>query len=376
MSGLNSVISRKMRFAVADVCDVSADVGFDLLGGQRLGDGVKRRLGILDDQKPRRAEGDDALANLGPDRAAAAGDNHGLVFHQGFQPRIVDGGTRPQQQVFDRDRRKARRFTPPSSDGRRLTINRRRLARIMKVSGCASASKDEGNITARAIGLLRRAKSAATSSMSSMLPSTGTLRINWPRSASEGERMPIGQIRFTRAAFDAAQQHLGISRAADQKRRRSVLGFGVMADPRIAEITIGKAQRAERGDFKKPIEDDGYLAEKEGAVHVGRHQDVVQHQQRNGQHRGRAQDVEGIRQRDEAPFSGGEIEEITNRDAEREEVRQDAQHQRQAFGKLFTAFETQIEGGQKTLTPSPERRAVRSGSCARSDASNVSWKDR
>ncbi len=88
-----------------------SDVGLDLLGGQRLGDGVKRRLGILDDQKPRRAEGDDPLANLGPDRAAAAGDNHGLVFHQGFQPRIVDGGTRPQQQVFDRDRRKARRFT-------------------------------------------------------------------------------------------------------------------------------------------------------------------------------------------------------------------------------------------------------------------------
>ena len=98
-----------------------------------------------------------------------------------------------------------------------------------------------------------------------------------------------------------------------------------MTYPCVAEIAIGKAQRAQEEDLEEPIEDDGHLAEEERAMHVGRDQDVVEHQQRQRQHRGDAQDVEGIRQRDEAPFGGGEVEKVTDDKAERQKIRQDAQ---------------------------------------------------
>src|SRR6185437_12833494 len=50
---------------------------------------------------------------------------------------------------------------------------------------------------------------------------------------------------------------------------------------------------------------------------------------------------------DETPFGGGEIEEVADGDAEREEVRQDPQHQRQAFDELLSAFEAEVEGGNE-----------------------------
>ena len=82
--------------------------GCEPLGGERLQDGVQRRLGILDDQQPLGAEGDDAVADLGADRAAAAGDDDRPAFQETFQPRIIDLDGRPQQQVLDIDRREPR----------------------------------------------------------------------------------------------------------------------------------------------------------------------------------------------------------------------------------------------------------------------------
>ena len=87
--------------------------------------------------------------------------------------------------------------SPLSSDGRRLTISPSRRARIKTASGCASGSNADGVITTRAIGLSRLAKSRITSSMSSMPPSTGTFRIDWPRSAIDGDNTPTGHSRVT-----------------------------------------------------------------------------------------------------------------------------------------------------------------------------------
>ena len=80
-----------------------------LLRRERFGDGIERRLRILDHQQPRRAEGHDAVADLRTDRTAAAGDDDRLALHQRFEPRIVDLLARTQQQVLDRDRRQPRR---------------------------------------------------------------------------------------------------------------------------------------------------------------------------------------------------------------------------------------------------------------------------
>ncbi len=95
--------------AVADVGDPPFDRGRRAVRRERFRDRVERRLGILHDQEARGAEGDDALADLGPDRAAAAGDDHRLALDQRFEPRIVDLLARPQQEVLDRDGREARR---------------------------------------------------------------------------------------------------------------------------------------------------------------------------------------------------------------------------------------------------------------------------
>src|SRR5882724_7435632 len=145
-----------------------------------------------------------------------------------------------------------RGVSPLSSDGRRLTISPSRRARIRTDSGRASGSNADGVITTRAIGLLRFAKSAITSSISSMLPSTGMFRINWPRSAADGDNRPTGQIRLTAP--------LSIPRAC------------------IAEIAVGEARGAEKRHFEKPEENNRYFAEKERTLNVWRDKNIIQHQ--------------------------------------------------------------------------------------------------
>ena len=299
--------------AVADIGDPAFDDGAGALRRQRLGDGIERRLGILDHQQPRGAEGHDAVADLRADRAAAAGDDDRLALHQRFEPRIVDLLARPQQQILDRDRRQPRRIAAlqrrQAADdqpeparphqhgfGMRFRLERRRR-----------------HHHARDRLVAPREIARSTSSMSSMPPSTGMLRIDWPRSASDGDSTPTGQIRLTAPlsmprSSTSASAARPISSVGD-----GVLGPGVTAHARVAEIAIGKAQRAEEGYLEEPVEDDGDLAEEEGAVNVRRDENVVEHQQRQRQHRRDAQDVQRIRQRDEAPFRRGQIEDVADR---------------------------------------------------------------
>ncbi len=169
------------------------------------------------------------------------------------------------------------------------------------------------------------------------------LRINWPRSAFDGDNSPTGQMLLHSAALDSAQENFGIRGAADQQRRRGIFLPGVAAHTGIAEIAIGKAQRREEGNLEEPEQDDRHLADEEGAMDVGRDQDVIEHEQCQAKHSSHAQYVERIRQRDEAPFRGGEVEEVGNRDAEHQEIRQDAQQQRHAVVEQLVAFEAQVE---------------------------------
>src|SRR5277367_932577 len=120
----------------------------------------------------------------------------------------------------------------------------------------------------------------------------------------------------------------------------------MMARPGIAEIAVSETQRAQAKHLEKKVKNDGDPAEKEVSVNVRSDEDIVEHQQREGQHRSRAQDVQRVRQRNETPFGRGELEEITDDDAERDEPRHDPQQQRQPLPE-HVAFETQIEAGEQ-----------------------------
>ena len=96
--------------AIADIGKTAFDLRPRLLGGKRFQHRVQRGLGILDHQQPRRAEGDDAIADFRADRAAAAGDDDRLALDEIFQPPVIDLHARPQQQILDIDRREPQRF--------------------------------------------------------------------------------------------------------------------------------------------------------------------------------------------------------------------------------------------------------------------------
>src|SRR5918995_5844151 len=109
-----------------------------------------------------------------------------------------------------------------------------------------------------------------------------------------------------------------------------------MANARVAEVAIGNARTAQKKHLHKPVQNDRNLAEKEGAVEVGRQQDVIQHQQRDRQNRRGAEDVVKVGQRGEAPLSLVELEEIIDEPGIDDKARQKCQQRVHALGELFT----------------------------------------
>ena len=82
----------------------------DRLVARVLKNRVERRLGILHDQEPLRAESNSAVAYLGADRAATAGHDNGSAPQEALEPPIIDLDGGAQQQVLDVDRGKPRRL--------------------------------------------------------------------------------------------------------------------------------------------------------------------------------------------------------------------------------------------------------------------------
>ena len=89
---------------------------------------VQRRLGILDHQQARGAEGDHAIADFRTDRTAAAGDDDRLAAHERLEPAVIDRDARPQQQILDRHRRELHRL-PAGVERRQLAHRQAELAR-------------------------------------------------------------------------------------------------------------------------------------------------------------------------------------------------------------------------------------------------------
>jgi hypothetical protein len=116
----------------------------------------------------------------------------------------------------------------------------------------------------------------------------------------------------------------------------------VLAGARGAEIPVGHPRAAQQGDLQHPIKRNGDLAEEVLAEHVRCHQKIVNDQQRDRQHRRRANDVHQVRQRGETPFRLVEMEYKVDKSGIDDEGRQERE---QRLAPLHQAgfFETDIE---------------------------------
>jgi hypothetical protein len=107
-----------------------------------------------------------------------------------------------------------------------------------------------------------------------------------------------------RAAFDRAQQHLGIGRAAEHQRGHRLSAARELLRAHIAELAVRDARARQKRHLQEPVERDRDLAEEERAIDLRRHQDVVEHKQREREYACGLHDVEQVRQRGEAPLRG------------------------------------------------------------------------
>ena len=290
--------------AIADIRHPPLDHGAGLVRRKRFGDRIERRLRILDHQQPRSAERHDAVANLRTDRTAAAGDDDRLVLHQRFETRIIDFFAGAQQQVLDGNRRQSRRI--PALQRRQAADNQPEPAR----------PHQDGFGPRLGVECRWRHHHARDRLVAPGEIGDHVLDIV---DAAEHRNVPdhlaaVGRRRRQQAdrpdpldgaAFDPTQQDFGVRGTADQQRRRRVLRHRVVPHARIAEIPVGEAQGAEKEHLEKPEQNDGHFAEKERALNIRRHRhamnvgsdkNIVQHQQRDGQHGGHTQNVQRIRE--------------------------------------------------------------------------------
>ena len=220
---------------------------------------------------------------------------------------------------------------PSSSDGSRLTVSPSRRARIKVASGLASGSSADGvkitRVTGRAAlrqivdDVIEHLEIAAHRNAADALPAIGRRR------RQNADRPDIGDG----AAFDAAQQHLGVGGAAEDQRRIGFRRARMMPRARIAEIAIRHARAAQQHDLQDPVERDRDLAEEVLAEHIRRDQKIVDDQQRHREHRRGAHDVHQVRQRGEPPLRFVEVEQEIDDAGINHESRQERKQRIQPF---------------------------------------------
>ena len=209
-----------------------------------------------------------------------------LPLQKRFQPAVVDLDARPQQQIFDRDRRKLKRRPLSSSDGSRLTVSPSRRARIRIDSAPPAGSNADGVSTSRVTGILRVAQQrdhlfeiVEAAEHRHAAHRDALIRT---RRRQKPNRPDFGDC----TALDRAQRHLDVRGTAKDQGRDGIDLTGPALRPRLAEIPVGDARAAEKRGLDDEIKRDGDLAEEERGVEIRRQQHVVEHQQRNRQHRG------------------------------------------------------------------------------------------
>ena len=188
-------------------------------------------------------------------------------------------------------------------------------------------------------------------------------RIAWP-AVGERRRQDADRPELAhRAGLDRAQQHLGVGREAEHEGRRRVGHLRPVQDARVAEVAVDDPRPGEEAHLQDPVERNRDLAEEEGAVESRRQQDVVEHQQRQRQHRGGAHDVVEVRERGEAPLGLVQVEqEIDDRRIDEEA----GQHGNKPVEALVQAarLRTGYRSSPRSRLPWRRGRAPRSATAA------------
>ena len=112
-------------------------------------------------------------------------------------------------------------------------------------------------------------------------PSTGTPRIDWPRSSSRCERMPFGWSFFARCR-PRSRAAPPRCRSPRPSSRVGVLPSALQGVARagVLQVAEGQARAAEQEHLHEPVERDRDLAEEVEAVELRRDENVVDDEER------------------------------------------------------------------------------------------------
>src|SRR5262245_44067116 len=260
--------------AVANIGNPAQNFRGTLFGLHCLQNCMQRRLGMLNHQQAARTESNNAITDFGADRAAPTSYEDGFCTYKILESPVVDLHTRPQEEVFDSDRRKL--------DGRPFGMERRKLAHAKaKLPGA-----DQNGLGPR---LRRQCRGREHKPRHALAPALqighNLLKVlNVAQNAQATDRLAaIRQRRrehadrpdfLDRTALDAAQQYLRVRGTTKNKSWSRIRNLHALQRSRIVEIPVDNAQAAQKEHLQKPVQQDGDLAEIERAVDIRRQQNV------------------------------------------------------------------------------------------------------
>ena len=199
---------------------------------------------MLDHQQTARAESDNAVADFGADRAAAASYDDGFCAYEILKPPVIDLHAGPQQEIFDGDRRKL--------NGHPFSIERWKLAH----AEAELAGTDQNSLRPRLRRQCRRRKHKPGHPLAATLQVDDNLLkvLDITQHAQAADRLTAirqrrredadGPDLLDRATLDAAQQHFGVRGTAEDKSWSRIRDLHALQRSRIVEVPVDDAQAA------------------------------------------------------------------------------------------------------------------------------------
>src|SRR5262249_12223707 len=93
------------------------------------------------------------------------------------------------------------------------------------------------------------------------------------------------------AAFNSTQEYFWVGSATEKQCGSRVCNFYALECSRIVEVTVDDPQATQEKHLQEPVKQNGDLAEKERAVKIPRHQNVIECEQRDSKYGRRLKQV-------------------------------------------------------------------------------------